>query len=222
MDVALPHSLRAPNVGLKAASHPLSIQSSLAYKRATAPVCRLRNSGTDRFACHNAIANQSEVGGIVFFYRARLTPCPYYLRSSIRELKPFSSTAKRRGGVRSNYVARGRSWGLVFSKQSSPVSIASSIAGGSGIDCRFRSQLSICLRCASICGGAICSTPKPHRPARRSRRILTFADAGRSTAHSTTYRKTGWAWPIRVLAAMRRWRRRTANSHLGCTNPIRV
>jgi hypothetical protein len=30
MDVALPHSLRAPNVGLKAASHPLSIQSSLA------------------------------------------------------------------------------------------------------------------------------------------------------------------------------------------------
>ena len=129
-NVALPHSLRAPNVGLEAASHLLSIQSSLANKRATAPVCRLRDSGTDRFARHNAIANQSEVGGIVFFYRARLTPCPYYLRSSIRELKPFSSTAKRRGGVRSNYVARGRSWGLVFSKQSSPVSIASSIAGG--------------------------------------------------------------------------------------------
>jgi hypothetical protein len=100
MDVALPHSLRAPNVALKAASHPLSIQSSLANKPATAPVCRLRDSGTDRFARHNAIANQSEVGGIVFFYRARLTPCPYYLRPSIRELKPFSSTAKRRGGVR--------------------------------------------------------------------------------------------------------------------------
>jgi hypothetical protein len=85
--------------------------------------------------------------------------------------------------------------GASFSKQSSPVSIASSIAGGSGIGCRFRSQLSICLRCASICGGAICSTPKPHRPAHRSRRILTFANAGRSTAHSTTYRKPGWAWP---------------------------
>jgi hypothetical protein len=96
MDVAL----RAPNVGLKAASHPLSIQSSLANKPATAPVCRLRDSGTDRFTRHNAIANQSEVGGIVFFYRARLTPCLYYLRSSIRESKPFSSTAKRRGGVR--------------------------------------------------------------------------------------------------------------------------
>jgi hypothetical protein len=64
---------------------------------------------TNRFARHNAFANQWEVGGIVFFYRARLTPCPYYLRSSVRELKPFSSTAKCRGGVRSNYLARGRS-----------------------------------------------------------------------------------------------------------------
>ena len=61
-----------PQCRLKAASHPLSIQSSLANKPATAPVCQLRNSGTDRFARHNAIANQSEVGGIVFFYRAQL------------------------------------------------------------------------------------------------------------------------------------------------------